>query len=127
MSLDWKPARLPARKTHLGATVRLEPLDPGRHAQPLYSASHDDGAGEVLFRHLSYGPFVDLDDFSAWLDERAASTDPLFFAIVDRESRSPQGMASLLRMAPEHGVIEIGHIWFSPGLQRTRKAPRRST
>ncbi len=31
-------------------------------------------------------------------------------------------MASYLRMVPEHGVIEIGHIWFSPGLQRTRQA-----
>jgi RimJ/RimL family protein N-acetyltransferase len=31
-------------------------------------------------------------------------------------------MASLLRMAPEHGVIEIGHIWFAPALQRTRAA-----
>jgi RimJ/RimL family protein N-acetyltransferase len=25
-------------------------------------------------------------------------------------------------MAPEHGVIEIGHIWFAPRLQRTRAA-----
>jgi RimJ/RimL family protein N-acetyltransferase len=31
-------------------------------------------------------------------------------------------MASFLRMAPEHGVIEIGHIWFAPALQRTRQA-----
>jgi len=122
MSLDWTPARVPPRKTHVGKTVQLEPLDPGRHAQALFAASHGDGAGEVLFRHLPYGPFVDLDDFNAWLDERAASGDPLFFAIVDHESGSPQGMASFLRMAPEHGVIEIGHIWFAPALQRTRQA-----
>jgi RimJ/RimL family protein N-acetyltransferase len=122
MSLDWTPAGVPPRKTHVGATVRLEPIDPGRHAQSLFAASHDDGAGELLFRHLPYGPFVDLDDFNAWLVDRAASTDPLFFAIVDHESGSPQGMASFLRMAPEHGVIEIGHIWFAPALQRTRQA-----
>src|SRR5438128_1038619 len=25
-------------------------------------------------------------------------------------------------MVPEHGVIEIGHIWLSPSLQQTRQA-----
>ena len=31
-------------------------------------------------------------------------------------------MASFMRMTPEHGVIEIGHIWLSPALQNTREA-----
>jgi RimJ/RimL family protein N-acetyltransferase len=31
-------------------------------------------------------------------------------------------MASLMRIKPEHGVIEVGHIWFAPVLQRTRQA-----
>jgi RimJ/RimL family protein N-acetyltransferase len=31
-------------------------------------------------------------------------------------------MASYLRIEPEHRVIEIGHIWFAPILQRTRQA-----
>jgi RimJ/RimL family protein N-acetyltransferase len=75
-----------------------------------------------LFRHLPYGPFGGFDEFKSWLVERAASTDPLFFAIVDAETGAPRGMASFLRMVPEHGVIEIGHIWFSPALQRTRTA-----
>jgi RimJ/RimL family protein N-acetyltransferase len=29
---------------------------------------------------------------------------------------------SYLRITPEFGVIEIGHIWFAPGLQRTTAA-----
>ena len=32
------------------------------------------------------------------------------------------GVASYLRMEPEHGVIEIGHIWFGTPLQRTTAA-----
>jgi RimJ/RimL family protein N-acetyltransferase len=28
----------------------------------------------------------------------------------------------LMRIVPEHGVIEIGHIWFAPALQHTRRA-----
>jgi RimJ/RimL family protein N-acetyltransferase len=31
-------------------------------------------------------------------------------------------MASYLRIVPEHGVIEIGHIWFGSPLQRTYAA-----
>jgi RimJ/RimL family protein N-acetyltransferase len=27
-----------------------------------------------------------------------------------------------MRITPDHGVIEIGHIWFAPALQRTRQA-----
>ena len=102
--------------------MRLEPIDPERHARPLFGASHQDGAGELLFRYLPYGPFAGFDDFKIWLDQRAASTDPLFVCVIDGETGAPQGMASFMRIAPEHGVIEIGHIWFSPALQRTRKA-----
>ena len=122
MSLDWTAAKLPDRTPLVGNGVRLEPIDPERHARPLFAASHQDGAGELLFRYLPYGPFGGFDDFKTWLDQRAASTDPLFVCVIDGETGAPQGMASFMRIAPEHGVIEIGHIWFSPALQRTRKA-----
>jgi len=121
LSLDWTPAKSPARAPIVGSTVRLEPIDPARHAEPLFAASHD-GDADLLFRHLAYGPFASQEAFKAWLDGCAASTDPLFFAILDSETATPQGMASLMRIAPEHGVIEIGHIWFAPRLQRTRLA-----
>ncbi len=122
MSLDWTPARVPERKPLVGKTVRLEPLDPAVHGQRLFTASHDGGAAEPLFRYLPYGPFAGFEDFKSWLDERAASTDPYFVCVVDGVTGAPQGMAAFMRMAPEHGVIEIGHIWFSPPLQRTRQA-----
>jgi RimJ/RimL family protein N-acetyltransferase len=122
VSLDWTPAQIPRRAPLIGTRVRLVPLDPADQGRALFNASHEGGAGERIFRYLSYGPFAGFDEFKAWLDQRAASTDPLFFAIVDDQTREPQGMASYMRMSPEHGVIEIGHIWFSPTLQRTRQA-----
>lgn len=122
MSLDWTPAKIPHRETLSASSVRLEPIDPERHARPLFLASHENGAGELVFRYLPYGPFAGFDDFREWLGQRAASADPLFFCVVDADTGSPQGMASFMRMAPEHGVIEIGHIWFAPALQRTRQA-----
>jgi RimJ/RimL family protein N-acetyltransferase len=117
--LDWKPARLPQRVPLEGDTVVLEPIDPKRHAAALFTSS---SAAPELWKHLAYGPFEDQAVFSKWLGERASSDDPLFYAIVDRAAGGARGMASYLRMEPQHGVIEIGHIWFAPTLQRTRQA-----
>jgi RimJ/RimL family protein N-acetyltransferase len=118
-ALDWKPARRPERAPLEGETVRLEPVDPGRHAVDLFTASE---VAPALWEYLAYGPFPNQLVFTEWLKERAISDDPLFYAVVDRDSGAARGMASLMRIVPEHGVIEIGHIWFVPALQRTRQA-----
>jgi RimJ/RimL family protein N-acetyltransferase len=102
-----------------GTTVLLEPVDPAQHAGALFSSSKD---APELWKHLAYGPFANQDEFTGWLRERAASDDPLFYALIDRAAGQARGMASYLRIEPEHGVIEIGHIWFAPALQRTRQA-----
>src|SRR5207237_6005705 len=56
------------------------------------------------------------------LEQRAPMDDPLTFTIIDRAAGAARGLASFMRIVPEHGVIEIGHIWLSPQLQRTRQA-----
>jgi len=122
LSLDWIPARTPGRIPLVGATVRLEPIDPANHAAALFAASHEIDGGKAVFRYLPYGPFAGVDDFKPWLEQCASSNDPLFVAILEGETAVPKGMASFMRMAPEHGVIEIGHIWFAPSIQRTRQA-----
>ena len=57
----------------------------------------------------------------------AGSEDPLFFTLAPIPGRRPLGVASYMRITPEHGVIEIGNIWFGPALQHTSAATRRST
>jgi RimJ/RimL family protein N-acetyltransferase len=117
--LDWTPVGAPGQVALDGDLVRLEVLDPERHAAPLFAASAGDPR---LWDYLPYGPFAGEAEFTRWLKGCAASADPLFFAIVDWKSMRAQGMASYMRIVPEHGVIEIGHIWFAPILQRTRQA-----
>ncbi len=48
--------------------------------------------------------------------------DPMFFAVIDRAIGKATGVASYLRIQPENGSIEVGHINFSPLLQRNRAA-----
>jgi RimJ/RimL family protein N-acetyltransferase len=117
--LDWKAARLPERIALEGEAVRVEPVNPPRHAQQLYESS---AGADAIWDYLPYGPFASQAQFTEWLEARAASKDPLFFTLIDREAGEARGMASLLRMAPADGVIEIGHIWLAPALQRTRAA-----
>jgi RimJ/RimL family protein N-acetyltransferase len=117
--LDWHGARSPQRETHEGVLVRLEPLDSRRHGADLFAATA--GADES-WRYLPYGPFANRDEFMAWLARHAATADPMAFAIIDRAAGAARGIATFMSIVAEHGVIEIGHIWLSPALQRTRQA-----
>jgi len=120
--LTWTPAKPPRREVIKGRYVRLEPVDPSRHASDLFELSHGAQGDPAIWIYMGYGPFADIGGFTAWLVERAASTDPLFYAVIDEASGRAAGMASFLRIVPADGVIETGHIWFTPVLQRTRQA-----
>jgi RimJ/RimL family protein N-acetyltransferase len=117
------PAGVPDGTTALrGERVALEPLDPARHGDDLYTAAHD-ARDPLLWKYLAYGPWPDdRAGFDAHLAEQAASTDPRFYAVVDGATGRAVGVVSYLRIEPAHGVIEIGHIWFGAALQRTPAA-----
>jgi len=117
----WTARQTPAREPIVGNRVRLDPIDPARHATQLFAAIEGE-ADTTLWDYLPYGPFADEEAFRSWLQPLATSSDPLHFAIVDRATGAAVGMCAYLRMDPDFGVIEIGHIWFSPALQRTTLA-----
>ena len=51
---------------------------------------------------------------------RATGTDPLFYVIRQRDTGHCGGVAAYLRIAPQAGSIEVGHINLSPELNRSR-------
>jgi RimJ/RimL family protein N-acetyltransferase len=110
----------PTRVTLAGRHVSIVPVDPAAHAASLYRDSHGPGH-EGLWRYLFTGPYPDEASFREYLDQRAASEDPLFFTILDAAG-TPVGYASLMRIDPAHRVIEIGNILYTPALQRTAGA-----
>jgi len=75
-----------------------------------------------MWTYLHSGPFASLEEYLAWLEPRPASADPLFFAFVDTAGNRATGLGSYLRIEPAAGSIEIGHLQFSPLLQRTPAA-----
>lgn len=105
---------MPRRVTLEGRSVRLEPLDPVRHASGLFAAFDGDRAG---WTYLAYGPFAAEGDFVAWANEAAAKSDPLFFTIID-SAAMPVGLAAFQRIDPASGVVEVGNVHFGPRLAR---------
>lgn len=118
---DWRPPPRPARQVLAGRYCRIEPLDPTVHARPLYEAISLDREGR-MWTYLASGPFADFDEYRAWLEPRAAGDDPLFFAFVDTAREQAVGTGAYLRIDPGSGAIEVGHLAFSPLLQRTAVA-----
>jgi RimJ/RimL family protein N-acetyltransferase len=84
----------------------------------LHAANALDTEGR-MWTYLAYGPFPDEASYTAWIVDRETSTDPLFFAYVEQAQRRPVGVGSYLRIDPPNGVIEVGHLAYSPLLQRT--------
>ena len=116
----WSPRPRPSRINLDGRFCRLEPLDPERHTADLHEANQaDDGRG---WTYLGYGPFASLAEYRTWVEKSAASEDPFFYTIVEAGSGRAVGVATLMRIDPANGVIEVGNIKYSPALQRTPAA-----
>ncbi len=105
----------------IGRYCRVEPLDPACHAEGLYEANSLDAVGKN-WTYLSADAPVDAQAYRAWLEKFSGKSDPMFHAIVDLADGKPAGVAAFLRIDPACGVAEVGHINFSPRLQRTRAA-----
>lgn len=116
----WQPRPRPARVVLEGRWVRLEPIA-AAHAEGLWAASSAPGA-EARFRFLFDHPPRSLADVEAWIARAAVLDDPLAFAVVDRASGRCGGRQALMRIVPEHGVIEIGSILWGPAIAGTRLA-----
>ena len=118
---DWTPRPLPPSSAMEGRLVRVEPLDPDVHAADLFHANSADTESRN-WTYLPYGPFAKLEDYRAWMEASCLGADPLFHAIVRQDSGKALGVASYLRIDPKMGVIEVGHINYSPTLQGSAAA-----
>jgi RimJ/RimL family protein N-acetyltransferase len=121
MTIDlnsWTPRCPPPRSPIAGRFVRIEPFEANDHLAGLWQTFSADRAGRI-WDYLPYGPFADADAFCDWGAAFYATPDPMFHAIRDARSGAVLGVASLMRITPAHGVIEVGHICYGPALQAT--------
>lgn len=117
----WTPRSQPTRTPMTGRLVRLEPLDASRHAKDLYEADRN-SEDDADWTYLPTEPLRELVDYEAWCIGACAAADPMFFAILDMTTGRAIGRAAFMRIDAANGVMEVGHIKFSPLLQRSALA-----
>ncbi len=105
-----------------GRWMRLDHVSALKHGIDLYDSFHaKDPAGDI-WTYMGYGPFASFEEFLEWVECREAARDPWFYAFVRRDTSKAVGMGAFMRNDAANGAIEIGHIWMSPELQKTREA-----
>ncbi len=116
---DWTPRPRPERIPLSGRFVSMEPLTTAAHLDGLFqeSAVADTDAAR-RFTWLFETPPASPQDLQPWMDKAEASTDPLFYALIDRASGRVAGRQGLMRIDHTHGVIEIGNIYWGPTIAR---------
>ncbi|SMG54979.1 GNAT family N-acetyltransferase [Paraburkholderia susongensis] len=117
----WKGAQPPGREPLTGRYCRVEPVDVERHAADLFDA-YSSAADGRDWTYLAVGPFESPAAYREHLTRMAASTDPLHYALIDLATGKAVGTFALMRIDPANGVIEVGHVAYSPRVKRTRVA-----
>ncbi len=118
---NWTPPPFPPKVPMIGRTCRLEPLSHALHTTDLYDAFSRDSAS-AMWTYLPVGPFATEEEYGCWVREIVTKPDPQFYAIIDSATGKAIGSASFMRIVPQHGCIEVGHLAFSPLLQKTTAA-----
>ena len=117
---DWQPRPHPGRVSLQGRFCRLEPLSTS-HASELFAAHRlapDTRSWTWLLREPDNSP----EEYSAWIESVSGKSDPIHFAVIDMQTGQPVGSLALMRIDAKNGVVEVGHVHFSPLLSRTAMA-----
>lgn len=115
--IDWQPRPHPERVELNGLYCTLTPLRP-EHAAALFAAyqlAEDTRSWTWLLRE----PDANVEAFTAWVESVCTLSDPIHFTVIDNQTQAPVGTLALMRIDPKNGVVEVGHVHFSPLLSRT--------
>ncbi len=114
---DWQPRPHPQRVTLEGRYCRLEPLSL-KHADALFVA-HQQAEDPRGWTWLLREPESSVEEYRQWVASVETLQDPIQFAVIDTRTQLPVGSLALMRIDPNNGVMEVGHVHFSPLLSRT--------
>src|SRR5262245_10867935 len=122
----------PAPVTLSGSVVRLAPLDLARDVPALFAVSNGQpatlgnrtiaayDADQLIWRYMPGGPFASVDDLSAYLRLQVEADNGLCLCVFDVATSQQVGVVTYMNNFPAHLKIELGNIWYSPLVQRTK-------
>ena len=114
----WTARPRPPRTPMEGRHCRVVALAAAAHADALHRAYAADTEGRN-WTYLPYGPFASAEDYAGFVEWAQSSENEVFYAIEALPGGQPIGVASYLRIDPDMGCIEVGHLSYAPALQRT--------
>lgn len=109
----------PQRTDYDGKFIILSSINPQGDAEELYKCTHGSDIREQVWTYMGYGPFDSVGNMQRWLAASSKSDDPLFFTVHHRESKCRVGLVSFLNIVSDMRRLELGHIWYSPDVQRS--------
>ena len=110
---------LPQKINLIGKYCRLEPLNESSHGNSLWTNA---GSCNELWDYMIDGPFETEEKFRTWLKTRENNNIRHYYTIIDLKSGEPLGTLCLMDCHIEYATCELGGIFFSPKLQRSRIA-----
>jgi len=114
---DWQPVPRLVRGTLHGRFCDLVPLTLD-HSEALfaaYSLTGDDRDWTWLGTMMPRS----LPEMSAWITDKIQDESLVPWAVIDARTEMPVGVVCFAETDTEHGLTEIGHVTWSPLMQRT--------
>ena len=115
---NWSTRLRPAANSIVGKYCVLELLNSEKHAGQLFEALSLNNNGDS-WTYLPYGPFHSVNEFNDWIQNTTEKSGDILYAILDAKTNIPIGISGFLRIFPNHGSIEVGHLHFSNTLKQT--------
>ncbi|MFV1982026.1 MAG: GNAT family N-acetyltransferase [Thiohalomonadales bacterium] len=116
--VDWVAPNFPTLDILPGHYCSVVPLDIENHAKALFESYQADKQGR-MWTYLPYGPFNSAEEYARLLEKLITQPDQQFYSVVDMKTKNVLGIAAYLRINPDAGSIEVGHLSYSPSLQKT--------
>jgi RimJ/RimL family protein N-acetyltransferase len=103
-----------------GQTVVLTPLRIDCDVPELYRISHQNEDAKSIFRYLQRGPYAAEGEMRSFFEAWSQTPGTMVFVVRNGSSQDVMGTLSLMNIREDHGVLEIGHVWYCPSAQRTK-------
>lgn len=114
---EWQPVPHPAHSPLNGLYTDLVPLS-AAHAQPLFAAfsqAEDDRDWTWLGTEMPRSEH----EMASWIADKNNDSTLVCYAVIERNAERPVGVVCFSNIDPVNGAIEIGHVTWSPLMQRT--------
>ena len=117
---NWQGRPVPDAVFLEGKYTRLERLSLTVHSdRGLMDAVLCPDAA-TRFAYLPENGPTNKEEYLKLMKEKESTSDPRFYATIDKSTGTVGGYIAIQRISAENGVYEIGHVYMGPNIARTR-------